>query len=147
MKMAKGFTVDVQGLDTVLKKFDRIDKFVGKTLDLELDVAADNVAADAKANAPRGRQGRIVSSIAVSRYKFRKEIGVGARFAAFVEFGTGTGVFKGSYTFTPAEKAYARTFYVSGKGRMRSRAYLFPALRREIPKLRERIKNRIKDSF
>lgn len=139
--MSKTFTsIRIEGLEKVLRKIDKMDKFASTTIDLELDRAADNVLRDAKANAPRGRRQRIVNSLYANKMKFRKTVGAGAKFAAFAEFGTGSRVFKGSYSFTPDEKAFARRFYVSGKGRMRSRAYLFPAFRREIPELMKRIR-------
>lgn len=137
----KTFNIKVNGLESVLKNMEKYDKRVADDVDHELDVAAETVAAQARARAPKGKQNRLAPSIqANTGQKFRKSVTVGANFGAFVEFGTGSHVFKGPYAFTSEEKAFARQFYVSGKGRMRSRAFLFPAFDDEKPKLLERIK-------
>lgn len=133
----KTFTIRTKGLDNVLRNINRSSKEFARKVDNELDVAARNVASEARSRA----KGSIASSIyANTSQEFRKTVGSSNPVAAYYEFGTGQFVFKGAYTFTPEEKQFAKLFYVSGKGTTKSHAALFPAFHEEIPKLMQRIR-------
>jgi hypothetical protein len=137
--MTKGFSIQVKGLDRVLRDIAKIDSVVADNVDREIGVAAENVASDARMSAPKVK-GRLRSSIHVDNStRFRKRVIASEKYAPYVEFSTGKYVFSG-YNFTPAQRAYARQFYVSGKGRTIGHPYLFPAYDREIPRLLGRIK-------
>src|SRR5688572_6841933 len=122
----KSFSVRTQGLTQVLSKIERYDKRISDGIDDELTTAANNVAESARANAPKGGGNykvllgiaNITSDIyAHTSKKFSKKVGVNNPIAAYVEFGTGSRVFQGSFSFSPEQKDFARLFYVSGKGR------------------------------
>ena len=63
------------------------------------------------------------------------EVGFRNRYAAYVEFGTGTKV-----QIPQGLEDYAMTFYVNGKGRLPARPFLFPAWFRESGEFMKRIK-------
>lgn len=135
-----GFHIHVKGLEGVLRNIERFDAEIADKIDNELNIAARNVAEVAALMAPK-RRGRLANSIeANTGTRFRKSVSVEALHGPYVEFGTGSGVFKGGYAFTSEQKRYARRYYVSGKGRMKSQAYLFPAFDREKTQLITRIK-------
>jgi hypothetical protein len=142
--MGKSFTMRVQGIEGVLRNIERIDRFAASGIDEELTEAAKNVAQEARITAPKRKNGNLRASISAdTSTRFRKSVIAGAKYAPYVEFGTGKKVFQGAYNFTSEEKKYAKLFFVSGKGRTRSHAYLFPAFHREIPRLQQRIKKRL----
>lgn len=143
--MGKAFTMNIQGLDKVLKRIESIGgSQFANAVDEELNVAAKNVASEARALAPSGKSGRLKAAIeANTTTRFSKSVNVNLKYAPYVEFGTGKNVFKGGYNFTSEQRKYARQFFVSGKGKSRSHAYLFPAFEREKPRLLGRIKQRI----
>lgn len=143
--MSKTFTIKVDGLQGVLKNLERYEKATTDKVDNELTVAAKNIAAEAISKAPKNTGGLSSGIVANTGTKFNKSVESKANFSAFVEFGTGSGVFKGTYSFTQDQKAFAKQFYVSGKGKMKSWAFLFPAFMAEIPKLVKRLRDAIRD--
>jgi hypothetical protein len=143
--MGKTFTMKLEGLDKVLNRIEKIGgASFANMVDQELETAANTVASEARTAAPRGRSGRLKFAIqAETAVRFTKGVRVNASYAPYVEFGTGKNVFQGAYNFTPAQRKYASQFYVSGKGKTKSHAFLFPAFEREKPRLLGRIKNRM----
>lgn len=136
----KTFSIRTKGLQQVLSKWDRLHKDKVDAVDNELSIAARNIEASARSRAPRGK-GNLAGRIhAETGQRFRKAVGVNDPIAAYVEFGTGVKVFKGTYSFSAEQKDFAKLFYVSGKGRSPSHAFLFPAFSEEIPQLTTRIK-------
>ena len=137
----KTFHFRVDGLEAVLKRIKGIEPKIADEIDEELNKAARNVAQAARARAPKGKSGKLVGSISANTsQKFRKEVLVGANYGAYVDFGTGSGFDKGPYAFTSEEKVFAKRFYVSGKGKMVSRPYLFVSFAEEKPKIEAAIK-------
>lgn len=139
------FNVEIKGLNQVLSNTEKYSKDLANGIDQELSTAAENVAVMAKVRAPKGRTGELVSSISANiSTKFSKSISASAPHAPFVEFGTGVRVFKTpEFNFTPEVRAYAREFFVSGKGRQFPHPFLFPSLEVEKPRLITRIKERL----
>jgi HK97 gp10 family phage protein len=138
--MSKGFFMKVQGLDAVLRNIEKVERKVAISIDRELSEAARNVAREAAATAPK-ESGKLIQSIkADASTKYNKSVSVGEFYAPFIEFGTGKRVFDGLFKFSSDQKAFARKFFVSGKGKMPSRAYLFPAYEKELERLKDRIK-------
>ena len=135
------FKAKIEGLNDVLKKIEQYDKALAEGVDLELTEAAVNIANKARVAAPKGNSGQLAASIGsdVSR-KYNKSVFASAPYSAYVEFGTGAKVFKGPFQFTPSMKAYAREFYISGKGKLPAMPYLFPAYTAEVIELRKRLK-------
>jgi HK97 gp10 family phage protein len=140
----KGFQVEVQGLSQLKKKLDNFDKNLSTGVDEELSVGAINIENKARQLAPHGKTGELGASIFsnVSR-PFQKEVGSSLFYAPFVEFGTGVNVFKGPFEFTPEMRAFAREFFVSGKGILPAQPFLFPALIEEKPNIIKRIKEKV----
>lgn len=70
----------------------------------------------------------------------RTSVVVAAFYAPYIEFGTG--IFAASYVPTlPKEwQAYAKTFFVSGKGRTHQHPFVYPAIQINIEKLKQRLK-------
>lgn len=143
------FTFKVQGLADTLKKFEKLDKDLSDKIDKQLDNSSKNVAAAARTDAPIGRRKILVSSIGYNiSERFEKSIFALAPYAPYVEFGTGSRVFENTrgFTFNANTRAYARGFFVSGKGRQPAQPYLFPAFEREKIVLLNRIKADIRQS-
>lgn len=147
--MARGYMIDTRGLSNVLRNIEKYDKKIADGIDNQLTISAKNVGNKARQLAPRGKNGEIENSIKVNtNQRFSKSIEVSAPHAPFVEFGTGRRVFRTQrYQFDVREKAYAKQFYVSGKGTTPSTPYLFPAFRDEIVKLKDNIKKEIFGEF
>lgn len=143
--MSRGFNIRMTGFDQFIKKMQNADKNLANAIDQELDTAAINVQNTAKMLAPRGKSGKLASSIGVNlSERGRKSIFARVPYAPFVEFGTGANVFDTpEFEFTPEMKAFAMEFYVSGRGMLYPQPFLFPALMAEKPKLLERIKKRM----
>src|SRR5688572_8350269 len=135
------FKVKIDGLESVLKKVEKYDKALGEGVINVLSEGAENIAANARARAPKGRTKRLANSIiADTSQPYRKSVSVFAPHAPFVEFGTGSRVFDSPFQFTPAMKEYAMDFFVSGKGRMPAAPFLFPAYTAEIIQIRNRLR-------
>jgi hypothetical protein len=140
----KGFKVEIQGLSRLQKKLDGYDKELTKEVDKQLTIGAKNVEMMAVRLAPAGKSGRLKASIYSDTARvFDKSVGSHLPYAPYVEFGTGVNVFKGGFKFTAEMKAYAREFYVSGKGFRFPTPYLFPALETEKRALIKRIRNEV----
>lgn len=139
------YNVNISGLDATIKKIESYNKELADWIDAELTVTAENTALMARVKAPIGRSGHLASSISANvSVRFSKTVSVSAIYAPYVEFGTGSRVFKtGDFTFTPEMKAYAMEFFVTGRGKEFPQPYLFPAL--EINK--KRFMARLKTKF
>ena len=136
--MPKGFTIQVKGLSQVLRNIERYDRKVAEVVDNELSKSAVNIQNRAR----QLSEGKVSASVSAdTSKKYKKEVGSNLFYAPYVEFGTGQKVFRNTrHQFSAAEKAYARNFYVSGKGTTGSNPYLFPAFTEEIPRLMNNIK-------
>ncbi len=139
------YNVSIQGLPEVLQKIESYSKELADGIDNDLSTAAKNTAALAIARAPFGRTGQLKGSIrANTTIRFSKTVSATVIHAPYVEFGTGLKVFKTpSFNFTPEMRAYAREFYVSGRGREPAQPFLFPSLEIEKVRLINRIKERL----
>lgn len=136
------FKASIQGLSETLRKIEKYNTQLAVDIDGQLTVAANNVANAARLRAPKGKTGLLTASIRTdTSVKYSKKVEVAHFVAPYVEFGTGVKVFQNPvFNFTPEMRAYAREFYVSGKGRQPAQPYLFPSLEAEKPKLLNRIK-------
>lgn len=142
--MAKGFTIDVS---RTLGSIDKLQKKILKEIDDELDDNAEAIRDNAIADVPRSEFGAgLAGSISVKNEKFLSRTVVAEKsYAPYVEFGTGE--YAASYVPTlPADvQAYARSFFVNGKGRMPAAPFMFPNVLRQIPILTERIVQVVND--
>jgi hypothetical protein len=134
------FKANIQGLGGVLNRIKQYDEALATGVDNILTQAATNVANAAKATVAKDTQA-LANSIGVDTSVHNsKVVGTDLVYGAYLEFGTGEFVFDAAFPFTAEQKAYAKQFYVSGKGRLHSKPYLFPALEAEIPKTLQKIR-------
>lgn len=154
--MAEGFVLDIKNLSNVLSRLDKMDASLRQEVDDELTVSAENVARNAKRNFQvltagfsslanrktykiKRSTGTLLNRInANTKEKYRKEVVAQARYAPYVEFGTG-----GLVEVPAGLEAYAAQFKGRGQKRVNlpARPFLFPALAEEKPKLTQRIAN------
>lgn len=136
------FNVKIEGLQEVLSKIESYSKELFADVDAELSAGVENIAGKARAAAPIGNSGELSSSISHGkRGNYSYFVSVSASYAPYVEFGTGSKVFKTPiFNFTPEMRDYAREFFVSGKGRLPATPYLFPAYEAEKVKVVQRIR-------
>lgn len=118
-----------EAMDAVRKRGSQYDKAVMQVV----HNAAIAIATQAKRNVRASGaidRGDLWTSIQPELDTGKPSANVNSRleYAAYVEFGTGR--FAAAYTATRTgeERNYAKTFYKTGRGRMRSRPFLFPAL-------------------
>jgi hypothetical protein len=124
--MARGVTIEIQGLKQVQKFFGELPRHVIVETDAEMADAANTMVNRAVADVPVDT-GRLRNAITFKRIKeLVYEVVAATDYAAFVEFGTITLV------KAPAEyAAYAMQFKGRGikkTGGMRARPYLLPQI-------------------
>lgn len=125
------FKGEIKGLAALKAKLDKYNKDLSVGVDGILSDGAMSIAANARARAPKGNQGKLPASIRADvSQPFNKIIEAGAPYAAYVEFGTGSRVFENKigFDFAPEVKQFALEFYVNGLGRMPASPFMFPAL-------------------
>lgn len=125
------FKTNIQGLAQLKAKLDNYSKQLSTDVDGILSDGAMSIAANARARAPKGNQGKLPASIRADvSIPFNKTIEATAPYAAFVEFGTGSRVFENKigFDFTPEIREFAKEFYVNGMGRLPASPFMFPAL-------------------
>lgn len=125
-----------------MSKFDEWTEDIQYMVGGEIEAFGMNVADEARQNVPIDNhflQNSIVNAYTENDGKPKTEITVGAPYAAYVEFGTGQ--FAADYvTGLPAElQEYAMQFFVSGKGRLPARPFLFPAYFKHLEILKKNI--------
>lgn len=116
-KMAK-----IKGMDQVKKLLKDLRKQSEEATQRGILRTAKLIEADAKAHVPKD-QGMLEASIGIEQTPETTYIFASALYAAYQEFGTGP------LTLAPkGYEAYAREFFVNGKGITPSKPFLFPAL-------------------
>lgn len=143
--MAKA-NVDIRAFNRSLGSLDkafieRIDK-----IEKAFRQSMDKMANDAKRDAPIGvlgpHPGRLADSINWDNpKKLSYELRAEAPYAAYVEFGTGPYAKQelANRVFPNYWRDIARKFKKSQPGRTEAQPFFYPNVRKEIPKLRERI--------
>lgn len=137
------FKGNIQGLAQLKAKLEQYNKALSVDVDGILSDGAVSIAANARARAPKGNQGKLQASI---RYDvsepFQKTIEATAPYAAYVEFGTGSRVFENKigFDFAPEVKEFALEFYVNGLGRLPATPFMFPALEQEKVQIIKEVK-------
>jgi len=126
-----GFTFDISGISEVLKKFDTLDANIQVAVKNEVNASALNIQSGAKRLAPVNF-GQLRNSIYLKEKKvlngFVFSVGSTAKYAPYVEFGTGGKVsipkgfeelasgFKGKKAGTFRDMVEALTLWVKRKG-------------------------------
>lgn len=112
------FSVNVQGLDATLKKFDQLAKDTQEGVQAALNDWADRTATDAKGlvSAQSSDEGALLRSISPIYGNGNASVVASAKYAAYIEFGTRK--FAAAYVGSlPNDwQAYAATFKGKGGG-------------------------------
>ena len=122
--MTRGFFVSLEGLDATINRLKDKGQDVRKEIEIEVKAAAVKTENGAVRNLARYGGGAAGLKTAISAYGegLNWEIVAAKFYAPYVEFGTGERV------QVPAGlEDYAMQFFVSGKGKMPARPFLFPA--------------------
>lgn len=123
--MAKGVTVQVDGIDKIIKKIGSIPDAVAMEVDAEMDDVCRQFVNRAAEQAPVDT-GLLKNRITYSGSHMKYEIVADTKYAAYVEFGTITKV------RVPTDlTSYAAQFKGKGvkkHGGMRARPYFFPQM-------------------
>ena len=123
-------------LDKLNRDLKRYSEHKRSQISLEIEGALVQTLADAKSSLNSQSPGRGGAGLAGSGYvKYFKDklsgmVWFNRFYAAYLEFGTGKNVFKGSsFKFTTGMKQYASQFKKGGKRNpnLKARPYLFPA--------------------
>lgn len=137
--MSLNIKVDTRAFDVKIKKFEQETK---KQLANELNRFAILSVSDAKRDCPvdEGFLRNSISFNSATPEKLGVSVVAASNYAAYVEFGTGQ--FAALYvpSLPPDFQAYARQFFVNGKGRLPARPFLIPSVLRNLDKLKERLK-------
>lgn len=113
--------VKVTGLDKVIQELRQLGEDTNRILQEELKKICDGILADALARVPVDT-GDLKASSYVNKTENGWAIGFTAKYAPYVEFGTG------SFVQVPqGEEEFAMQFFVNGEGHGRPRPFLFPA--------------------
>lgn len=134
--MAAGVKLEVQGLNETINRLKKAGKDIAVETDAELQAAAVNVERVASQRVPvdTGRLKNAISQRKVGNMSY--EIVAQTNYAAYVEFGTGTGV-----DVPNGLESYAMQFKGKGvrKVNRRAKPFMFPALFQEKRPLLERL--------
>jgi len=133
-------TIDLNGLKDYQDKLKRAPEDIKKRVYAEASSSSQDVATGARLLAPVD-VANLRASIQVDGGNGKYAVSASANYAAYIEFGTGTAV-----SIPAGLEDYARTFFVSGKGALPARPFLFPSLEKERPNLIKRLK-KILDSL
>jgi len=127
--MAKGFSIELKGLQGVIKDLKKEGGRIAQDVDDELSAGMVLMERSAKRLAPVGKgTGRLRSSITASRVEFLTwELVAQVDYAAYVEFGTGGKEF---VKIPPGLESYAANFKGKGirKVNLPARPYFFPSV-------------------
>lgn len=139
--MAKGFTVSLEGLDGTINRLKEKERDVRAEVETAIKAAGTKTVLGASQNLSRygGGLGNLLNSISSNGSGLKVEIVAAKFYAPYVEFGTGSKV-----KVPSGLEDYAMQFFVSGKGRLPARPYLFPAFFVQKEVLLKRIKEILK---
>ena len=136
--------ISVQGMNVLLRKIAKANGEVQAKVKRANQITSLNIERQAKRNAPTNKKigagGRLRSAIVADHSGEEANVEVKVNYAQYLEFGTGA--FAAEYLATKDKdlREYAMTFYETGKGRMPSQPFLFPAAEAERPKHIERMR-------
>lgn len=132
--------ITLEGNQAFFKKIKNFSKDTEEIVKEELTVALDNIYNQSLRDVPTDMAGG--GGLRGSAYKDQRnlegEVGYKNQYAPYVEFGTGTKV-----NIPQGLEKYAMTFYVSGKGRLPAKPFLFPAWFKETVEFMKRLREQI----
>jgi hypothetical protein len=139
--------VDKNSLTMLRNKIKQLQDLSKKELSNELGTTAFKATQRMKMTAPHDT-GNLIQSIRSERVDQTSiEIRAGAKYAPYMEFGTGRGVTLKFLKDAGFPETYAAQFKGKGKGRgfVYARPFFFPALRVEFDQLITRLDRKIKN--
>lgn len=138
--MAKGFELNLTGVQQLNKRLNNLSDTLKKGIQQEIEASGQNIDTAAKSNVPVNLGGGGGLKTAINHNKIENGVEIVAQkdYAAYVEFGTGTEV-----EVPVGLESYAMEFFVSGKGHLPAHPFLFPAYFEEKPKLIKKIEERL----
>lgn len=127
----------IKGMEQLLRDLKKMEQNVSKATQKGILKTARLIEADAKAKVPVDK-GALQASIGVEQTPTVTYIFADKPYAAFQEFGTGPLV-----EIPKGYEAYAKEFFISGKGTTSAQPFLFPALFKNqetlVPNIEEEI--------
>lgn len=130
------FSVNIEGLNDLIKRVDDKAKNLSNEVDAELAATTLEMQSDAKKAAPVDF-GKLRSSITSFKAgELAYDVAAQAHYAAYVEFGTGTLV-----NVPEGLEEYAIQFKGKGvrKVNLPARPFMWPSVRKRVPELIDRI--------
>lgn len=135
-----GFSIDISG--NINQKLTEMENNVKRVIQQELDAFGIETVADAQRNITLNKAvdtGNLRMKVGMERQDLAVKFVVPVNYAAFVEFGTGQFAAAHVSMLPPEIQAYAMTFFVSGRGRMPARPFLFPAIEKNLIELKRHL--------
>jgi len=128
--------------DKLFKDLDKYAKEVIAELDAEMGAGLEDMAREAKRLAPVSPEGgSLRGTINVEKEKpLSYNLKANARYAAYVEFGTGPYAQGYVPSLDPEWQEYAITFKKSTPGHTRQQPFFYPSVRRVFPLMIEKMK-------
>lgn len=121
----------IKGLDKAFKELNRLANESKQAMRRAEKIIAEDIVNDAIANAPEDKK-MLIASIGLEQTADETTVFVGADYAAYQEFGTGPLV-----EIPKGLEAYAKEFYITGKGTTPAHPFFFPAVFKNTDRLEE----------
>jgi len=145
---------EIIGIDKAIHALDKVFRDIEEDISHEIEGTAERTVSSARARlTPFGNEGQelvaqinsVRSSIGhkIEAHKLEGEVHAGGvkpeNIAAYLEFGTG----KNAQSYVPSlpseYRSLAMTFYINGKGRLKTHPFLIPAYLQEKKRLLKRL--------
>lgn len=136
--------LNIIGLDAVLQKLD--PKIAKQKIIKSLQAYGRKVVTDAKMRCPVdvGPLRNSIFAVTDDLEELKISFTAGVDYAPYVEFGTGPFAAKYVPSLQPEWQAIAKEYFVSGKGRMPARPFLYPAVMNNINIFNEELEKQLK---
>lgn len=139
--MSSGFSIRLEGFDKLQSILTNLPQEKFDKIDAEVEGTLYDIAAQAKNRVPKNLGGLSNSITVIKGSPMKGEVAVQKFYAPYVNFGTG--LYASQFLATQDEEwnAYARQFYVNGKGRMHGNGFFTTPVNEERIKLIKRVKD------
>jgi hypothetical protein len=128
----------MNGAADLINRLERLEKAKSEII-LEVEATATDVEVDAIRNAPIGIAQKIQKVAENGGLTQRIEVNAGA-IGAYLEFGTGSDAAALVPTLPEEWQQTAKQYYINGQGKLRNKAYLYPAWVRNTAGFVDRLK-------
>lgn len=136
----------VIGISALKRKLSDMSKNIQEGVVEQVLDSATEIEKNAIRRAPLGISNKIDKQLLNNG--FAAEVGVQANnpIPIYIEFGTGTSAAQYVPTLPKEIQAYAKTFYVNGKGKIKKQPYLIPSFLEESPIFIKELKKLLKEN-